>query len=154
MVFRHPFIHRHSGVLLAAILSIVATIVFPTPPLVHAQANRNFNSTNNTNNAGIGGVIPVGFQQAVGGISIRSDGLIENAGVDTLGRLRAARARLIKKAPADLDAAASLRKGSLRGLEEAIEDSLKSGKPLAEEIVFLAGLQEIRYVFVYPEEKD
>jgi len=96
----------------------------------------------------------VGYQRAVGGISIKSDGLIENASVDTLGKLGAERARLIKKAQADLNAAATLRKISLRGLEEAIEDSLKSGKPLCEEIVFLAGLQDIRYVFVYPEQKD
>ena len=66
----------------------------------------------------------------------------------------AERARLIKKVPADLNAAASLRKVSLRGLEEAIEESLKSGKALPDEIVFLAGLQDIRYVFVYPEQKD
>ena len=32
--------------------------------------------------------------------------------------------------------------------------SLKSGKALPEDIVFLAGLQDIRYVFVYPEQKD
>ena len=40
---------------------------------------------------------PNGYQQAVGGISIKSDGLIENAGVDTLGKLRAERARLIRR---------------------------------------------------------
>jgi len=98
---------------------------------------------------------PGGFvQQAVGGISIKSDGLVENAGVDALGKLGAERARLIKRAPAGINVAASLRKISLRGLEEAIEDSLKSGKPLPEEMVFLAGLQEIRYVFVYPEQRD
>ena len=49
---------------------------------------------------------------------------------------------------------ASLRKVSLRGLEEAIEESLKSGKALPDDVVFLAGLQDIRYVFVYPEQKD
>jgi len=169
MVFRHPFILRRRVVLSAAFI-LVAAVVFPRP--LNAQANRNFNNPNPNNNnnnnnnnngvgngngnTGVGGAvgIPVGFQQAVGGISIKSDGLIENAGVDTLGKLRTERARLIKKAPADLDVAASLRKISLRGLEEAIEESLKSGKPLPEEVVFLAGLQDIRFVFVYPEEKD
>ncbi len=95
-----------------------------------------------------------GVNQAVGGISIKSDGLIENAGIDKLGKLGAERARLIKKAPGDLNAAAALRKVSLRGLEEAIAGALKSGKPLSEEMFFLAGLQDIRYVFVYPEQRD
>ncbi len=39
-----------------------------------------------------------GVNQAVGGISIKSDGLIENAGIDKLGKLGAERARLIKSA--------------------------------------------------------
>jgi len=166
MVFSHPSVRRRLGVLPTAIVFLVAAIEFPLPALVHAQAARN--NANNANNANNGnnntnnntgtttgtGFFPIGYQQAVGGISIKSDGLIENAGVDTLGRLRAERARLIKKTPADLDAAAALRKVSLSGMEEAIEQSLKSGKPFPEEVVFLAGLQDIRYVFVYPEQRD
>ena len=95
-----------------------------------------------------------GYQQAVGGISIKSDGLIDNASVDALGKLRAQRARFLKQGPAQLQAAAALRKVSLRGLEEALEESLAAGKPLPEEVLFLAGLQDIRYLFVYPEQKD
>ena len=95
-----------------------------------------------------------GFQRAVGGISINSDGLIANASVDTLGKLRAERVRLMQRLPADLQASASLRKVSLRGLEEAIEESLRTNKPLAGRHRVLAGLQDIRYVFVYPEQKD
>ena len=95
-----------------------------------------------------------GFQQAVGGISIKSGGLIENASVDTLDKIGAERARLAQKVPAGLHAAAPLRKVSLRGLEAAIEESLKSGKALPDEVGVLAGLQEIRYVFVYPEQQD
>ena len=122
-------------VLPAAILFLAAAIALESPAPVHAQYG-------------------YGNERAVGGISIKSDGLLENASVDTLGEIKAARDRALKQAPADLKAAAVLRKVSLRGLEEAIEESLKSGKPLPEEIVFLAGLQDIRYVFVYPEQKD
>jgi hypothetical protein len=95
-----------------------------------------------------------GFSRAVGGISINSDGLIANATTDTLGKLRAERERLLMKVPTDLRGAAALRKVSLRGLEEAIEESIRANKPLSDEIVLLAGLQDIRYVFVYPEQKD
>jgi hypothetical protein len=95
-----------------------------------------------------------GYVRAVGGISIKADGLIENARPDVLGKLAVERARLVKTAPADFRVTTSLRKVSLRGIEEAIETALKAGKNLPDEIVFLAGLQEIRYVFVYPDEKD
>jgi hypothetical protein len=126
---------RRVYVLPTALLLFAATIVLQSPKRLEAQFVN-------------------GFQRAVGGISIKSDGLIENAGVDVLGKLGAERARFVKKAPSDLNAAASLRKVSLRGLEQAIETSLQSGKSLPEEVIFLAGLQDIRYVFVYPEQKD
>jgi len=135
MGYGHRLMARRSGLVLAIFSGVAAVVV-----LSSATANAQY---------GYGG-----YPRAVGGISIKSDGLIENASVDTLGKLGAERTRWIKKAQADLDAAASLRKISLRGLDEAIQDSLKSGKPLPAEVVFLAGLQEIRYVFVYPEEKD
>ena len=127
--------YRCSGLLPTALVLLVAAAALQSPTPLHAQAYG-------------------GYQRAVGGISIKSDGLVENASIDTLGKLGIERARLTKKAPAELNLAASLRKVSLRGLDEAIEESLKSGKPLPEEVVFLAGLQDIRYVFVYPEEKD
>ncbi len=133
MRFSHSSMRRHIHFLPAAIL-LMAAFALQSPARLDAQL--------------------LGFQQAVGGISIMSSGLIENASFDTLGKLRAERSRLIKKAPADLNAAASLRKVSLRGLEDAVEESLKSGKALPEEVVFLAGLQDIRDVFVYPEQKD
>ena len=161
------FVHPNLSLLPTAIIFIAAVIALESPPPLKAQGgknnnnnnavnnnnNNNNNANNNNNNAGLlyGGY---GVNQAVGGISIKSDGLIENASVDKLGKLGPERARQIKKAPADLSAAAGLRKISLRGLEEAIEESLQSGKPLSEEMIFLAGLEDIRYVFVYPEEKD
>jgi hypothetical protein len=39
-------------------------------------------------------------------------------------------------------------------LEEAILDCTKNQRPLPDEVKYLGGLQRIRYVFVYPEEKD
>ena len=47
-----------------------------------------------------------------------------------------------------------MRKISLRRLEAAIDDCAKNNKPLPDAIKYLAGLQHIRYVFVYPEQKD
>jgi len=131
----HPFMHRHLGLLPTALFFFAVAVL--SPPPLNAQVNNN-------------GII----QRNVGGILIKSGGLIENASVDAIGKLAAERALLVKKVPTDLNAAASLRKVSLRGLEEALEESLKSGKALPDEVILLAGLQDIRYVFVYPEQKD
>jgi hypothetical protein len=92
--------------------------------------------------------------RAVGGISIRADGLLENAGTDLVGRLSRERAAAVHGAPADLRDAVPLRKLSLARLEASLAEALKAGKRLSEEQVFLGGLQQIRYVFVYPEQKD
>ena len=92
-------------------------------------------------------------QRQVGGISINADGLIEKAGLDVggkLGRLRAT----IGANGADANPAPAMRKISLRRLEAAIEARLAAGKPLGDEILLLGGLQQIRYVFVFPEQND
>ena len=44
---------------------------------------------------------------------------------------------------------------SLKGLEQAVKKGLKDGTPgLPEEVRYLAGLQRIEYVFLYPEQND
>ena len=94
------------------------------------------------------------FQQPVGGVSIRPDGLLENATADTLDELGKARARLAGQAPADLKGRVPLRKISLRRLDAALAAEIRAGKPMPSELALLGGLQHIRYVFVYPEQKD
>ncbi len=50
--------------------------------------------------------------------------------------------------------ALGLRKISLRRLEAAIEEHRKTGAPLDDEMRYLAGIQRIQYVFVYPQQQD
>lgn len=95
-----------------------------------------------------------GFQQAVGGVSIDAEGVLKNAEQDALDQLVQFRLNALAPAPGDLKRPAELRKISLRRLEQAIGDHLRNGTPLADEIRYLAGLQRIRYIFVYPEEND
>lgn len=94
------------------------------------------------------------YRSAVGGVSIDTDGVLRNAKTDELGALSKARNQSLEKIPGDLDAAVSLRKVSLRRLEAALEDCAKNNKPIPDAVKYLAGLQQIRYVFVYPEQKD
>ncbi len=92
--------------------------------------------------------------QAVGGVSIQANGLLDNASTDTLGKLSRMRLQSVHRAPDDLREATPLRKVSLRQLDAALAAKLKQRQPLSEELLFLGGLQGIRYVFVYPEQQD
>ncbi|MGO8689039.1 MAG: DUF1598 domain-containing protein [Thermoguttaceae bacterium] len=92
--------------------------------------------------------------EAVGGISINADGVLKNATLDGLGNLNQFWAKNLQKVPDGLGPMAGMRKVSLRNLEAAVEESVKTGKPLAQDIKFLGGLQAIRYVLVYPEQHD
>ncbi len=91
---------------------------------------------------------------AVGGITIDASGVLNNASVDQTGELRRLMADAARSVPGDLNHPTELRKVSLPRLAEAIEECRQSGKQLPHEIRYLAGLQEIRYVFVYPEKND
>lgn len=92
--------------------------------------------------------------RAVGGISIDTNGVLANAEIDVAGKLSQLRAKALAKVPDELNQTTELRKISLRRLDAAIRKCIDDGKDLPDEIKYLAGLQQIRYVFVYPEEND
>jgi hypothetical protein len=93
------------------------------------------------------------IQQQVGGVSINARGMLTNVRVDELNELRQERERALKPVPGDLKAQA-LRKVSLRQLEAAIAEHRKNGTPLSDDMRYLAGMQRVQYVFVYPEQND
>jgi len=93
-------------------------------------------------------------QRSVGGISVDVNGILDNATLDNLGLLARMRAEALDDVPGALGELTELRKISLRRLEAAIEEAARNGKELPDEIKYLAGLQQIRYVFVYPELND
>lgn len=90
----------------------------------------------------------------VGGVRVDAAGAIQRLDVDALQRLAKERADALVAADADLTKPAAMRKVSLRKLEEAIAKNLQDGNPIPEEVKLLAGLQQIQYVFVYPEQQD
>ncbi|MEK6237935.1 MAG: DUF1598 domain-containing protein, partial [Planctomycetales bacterium] len=99
-------------------------------------------------------VVPVVNNGAVGGISIDAKGVLSNSKIDQTGTLRDLRRKAMKPLSADVNRASRLRKISLRRLEAALRDCQKKGTPVPEEIQFLAGMQRIRHVFVYPQQRD
>lgn len=91
---------------------------------------------------------------AVGGVSINADGVLANATDHDMSKLREDYRQNLEQVPGDLNGNTQMRKVSLRRLEAAIDACAKSNKPLPDTIKYLAGLQHIRYVLVYPEQKD
>ena len=108
---------------------------------------QNLNANPNTNVAAVG-------YNLVGGVSIDPNGVLQNASTDELGMLSRLRTQALGRIPGELGPFAELRKVSLRRLEAAIAESLKDQKELPDPLKYLAGLQQIRYVFVYPEQTD
>ena len=95
-----------------------------------------------------------GQQQAVGGVIVDTNGVIRSATVDERKETLAAMRQAIPAAAGDLAQANELRMISLSKLQAAVAESEKTGTPISDEMRYLAGLQRIEYVFVYPEQND
>ena len=92
---------------------------------------------------------------AVGGISISADGVVGAPDINARGLLLNELRKSIKSAEPELNRTTSLRMISLRELEVACREALTSGVAgIPEHVRFLAGIQRIQYVFVYPEKND
>lgn len=95
-------------------------------------------------------------EPAFGGIEINADGVIGRRSVvdngDALNRQRwtAAKASLDQ----NLQKASSMRCVSLTRLEQEIKKLVEAGKPIPDEMKYLAGMTKVTHVFYYPETKD
>ena len=92
---------------------------------------------------------------AVGGVSINAEGVLSEPTVAATNGLRQFVAERLQDVPEEMEAKVSLRKISLRQLEAALQNSVDNdlGK-LPDNVRYLAGIQRIQYVFVYPEQQD
>ncbi|MGH7136638.1 MAG: DUF1598 domain-containing protein [Pirellulales bacterium] len=91
-------------------------------------------------------------RQAVGGISIDAKGVLANAERDHNG-LRQFWIDLLRPVPENVNHQVPLRKISLRGLAKLI-GGLDDKASLPDDVRFLAGLQRVEYVMVYPQLND
>jgi hypothetical protein len=91
---------------------------------------------------------------AVGGVKIDVDGVLSNAEVDELRELQAVWQAGLEDVPADLAKPVDMRFVSLRQIEQAVADAAERGEPLPDAVKYLAGVQRVRYVLVYPETHD
>lgn len=126
---------RLRGGLAAATGAVAIAVGLSAPP----QASAQFGS---------------GIQQAVGGVMVDAQGVLRSA---TLDQRKADLNMLRERVPqpqGDAAQAVPLRMISLAKLQRALEQFANEGKPLSDEMRYLAGLQRIQYVFVYPEQND
>ena len=101
------------------------------------------------------GLVPVvGTRGAVGGIDVDTKGVLKRVEVVAGRDLDRARTVSQKGVSDDVRRPSAMRKVSLRKLETAIAQRATKKQPLDTEMLFLAGLQRVEYVFVYPESSD
>ncbi len=91
---------------------------------------------------------------AVGGVKIDTEGVLTKPEVSDMRELQQAWQQGLAEVPADLNKWTDLRFVSLRQLEQQIREAHELGKPVPDSVRFLAGLQRVKYVLVYPESKD
>jgi hypothetical protein len=91
---------------------------------------------------------------AVGGVKIDAEGVLSNPEVGELKQLQTAWQKGLQDVPKDLDAWTDLRFVSLRQLESQIAEARAAGKEIPDSVRFLAGLQRVKYVLVYPDRQD
>lgn len=121
----------------------ILTLVSLLPETTCAQQNPGFN-------------LPTTVQLPVFGVAVSPEGVLEHMQFAPAGgQLFIERAALAQKAlDPDIQKQSVLRKVSLAQLQIAMQKSLANGQPFPEDILKLAGLQRIEYVFAVPEEHD
>lgn len=90
----------------------------------------------------------------VGGVKIDAQGVIQQ---DFEKLDQATRQQIqdhLDAADQDISQSTSMRMISLRGLEDAINETHRSGQPLPAEVQYMAGLQRVEFVVLSPETND
>ncbi|TWT75006.1 DUF1598 domain-containing protein [Allorhodopirellula solitaria] len=96
----------------------------------------------------------INFGPPIAGVDVDPSGVLKMRVVDP----RLARARLVQALRAakieDVMQRSELRKVSLNRLEEVIAERAEADLPLGDDILAVAGLTSVEYVFFYPDTKD
>lgn len=99
----------------------------------------------------------IGFNNrvgVVGGISVDADGAVRNVSLQERdGYLQSLR-NVVREPGRELEQPIQLRMVSLSKLQREIERAMAADEPLSDAVLYLAGLQRVEYVFVYPESND
>ena len=90
-----------------------------------------------------------------GGVSIDPDGVVGQPDAKRRELFRQQLLKNLEQIPDALDGQLALRKVSLKGLEAAVSHAMTTGVGvIPDEVQYLAGLQRVQYVLVFPELND
>ena len=89
----------------------------------------------------------------VGGVSVDADGTVRTSTVEERSGMLKALRESAANGSVDVQNT-SLRMVSLTKLQQEIDRAIDENRPLSEEVLYLAGLQRVEYVLVYPEQND
>jgi hypothetical protein len=97
----------------------------------------------------------INFGNRIGGVSIDPSGIVREPSVEAKDALLKKVQESIKTASPEMNLPNEMRKISLKRLLAAVEEAYRNNHgQLSDEVHFLAGLQRIEYVLVYPDEHD
>ena len=112
------------------------------------------NNDGGGNDGGNDGGGDINFGQPIAGVDVDASGVLKVRMVDP----RLARARMMQARRAaevdDVMQRSELRKVSLNRLEKVIGEHIEADRPLSDDVLAVAGLTSVRYVFYYPDTKD
>ena len=90
----------------------------------------------------------------VGGVEINPEGVLQTVPKEKMNEAGKVLAKLLEPLPADLDQESSIRKISLKKLDEQMKQIIAKEGEFPDSMRYLGGLTAIRYVVVVPEEND
>lgn len=95
-----------------------------------------------------------GNQRSVGGIVVDPDGAVRQPTATERQEILAQLRAQPEQVPSELKLNTKFRKISLRAVEAALADAASKGEDLPDGVLYLAGLQRVQYILVYPEQND
>ncbi|MDA8563335.1 DUF1598 domain-containing protein [Mariniblastus sp.] len=90
----------------------------------------------------------------VGGVKIDAQGVIQQGFQKLDGTTLRQVQDYLNAADQDISKSTSMRMISLRGLEDAVNETHRTGKQLSAEVQYMAGLQRVEFVILSPETND
>ncbi len=91
---------------------------------------------------------------AVGGVAIDASGTVRTASIEERTGLLNQLRQTVREPAGALAEPSKMRMVSLLRLQEEIARAMQENRPLAPEVLYLAGLQRVEFVFVYPDDRD
>jgi hypothetical protein len=94
----------------------------------------------------------INFAQPIAGVEIDASGVLRTTRLDA--RLAQERLMAARRARGPAAERSQLRKVSLTRLEQAVAEAIDRGQEPSDEMLSMAGLMRVQYVFFYPETRD